>query len=87
MWRNFWEKVCMMIGKYRICQFAGMSILVLSKHQHVQILNKAIITEYVETLSSRERERERGAAASCLSCILHQQLDVPASQKHNWSGL
>ena len=71
----------MMIGKYRICQFAGMSILVLSKHQRVQILNKAIIIEYVETLSSRERER--GAAASCLSCILHQQLDVPASQKHN----
>jgi len=66
------KKVCMMIGKYRICQFAGMSILVLSKHQRVQILNKAIIIEYVETLSSREREREREVLqhhASPVFCI------------------
>lgn len=41
----------------------------------------------METLSSRERERERAAAASCLSCILHRQLDVPAPRKHNWSRL
>jgi hypothetical protein len=54
MWRNFKEKVCMMIGKYCICLFAGMSIIVLSKHQRVQILNKAIIIEYVGTLSSIE---------------------------------